>query len=89
MVWPDPGLTMKTFIQLLVATIIVFAGGILAGNRSFTLAGLVAGLFSVALLVWTLRQYERPFPPLAKARPLHVPVDRPQDPAESRPGRAA
>ena len=75
---------MKTLIQLLFAAIIVFAGAILAGDRSFTLADLAAGVFCAALLVWTLRQYAREFPSLLKTRPLHLPIDRPQRSARPR-----
>lgn len=61
---------MKTFLIFLTALALTLAGAHLTSGHLPDAALVFAGAVSAGLIIWTLLQYQRKFPPLTRAKIL-------------------
>ena len=64
---------MKTLIHFLLTLVALLVGANLINGQLPGVVLVFAGVFAASLTVWTKRQYDRKFLPLARTRPLRLP----------------
>ncbi|MBI3884832.1 MAG: hypothetical protein HY302_03770 [Opitutae bacterium] len=65
---------MKTILSFFASTALLVGVMCYSSGRPPGVLMLFASGYAAALLVWTLRQYERRFDPLPLGRPVRLPV---------------
>ena len=65
---------MKTLLIFFLTLAALLAGVINLGRQIPDAAIILANAIAASLTAWTVKQYERKFPPLTRVQPLHLPV---------------